>query len=174
MRFGELIFLLIFVGVGLINVIARIIVSNARKRKQTLSAKNQASSQGVKEAEAVEQPAVRRVIDTGEVETVSRFESMRILEEGRKKIQEEIFHEKEPREEVSVEDRSLMDMGAMNREIQKPIVREKTAPTHRASPAPSTQQGKTTSGWQKINRLPPLKRAVILSEILGKPKSMER
>lgn len=174
MRFGELIFLLIFVGVGLINLIARLIMSNARKKKQALSAKTQAPSPGAKETKAVEQPAGRGASDAGEVEIVSRTESLRILEEGRRKIQEAIFREKESREEVSVEEGSIMDMSAMNREIQKPIVREKTALTYRASPAPPTQKGKTTSGWQKINRLPPLKRAVILSEILGKPKGMDR
>jgi Na+-transporting methylmalonyl-CoA/oxaloacetate decarboxylase gamma subunit len=32
---------------------------------------------------------------------------------------------------------------------------------------------KIGSGWEKINRLPTLKRAIILSEIIGKPKGLE-
>ena len=35
------------------------------------------------------------------------------------------------------------------------------------------RERKMDSGWEKINGLPTLKRAIILSEIIGKPKSLE-
>lgn len=36
------------------------------------------------------------------------------------------------------------------------------------------EEKKEISSWQKINKLPYLKKAVVLSEILGKPKSMQQ
>jgi len=153
--------------VGLINLVARLLVSNARKRKQ-------AAPQGAREAETVEQPAGREVGDAGEIKIAATPERMKIFEEERRKIQEAVYGSEEIREEVSVEEGPVMDMSAMNKEIPKPIVREKNVPTRREISGPTAQQGKTPYGWQKINSLPPLKRAVILSEILGKPKGLER
>jgi hypothetical protein len=172
-RFVELIFILIFVGVGLINVIARLIMSNAKKKKRALSTEDQTVSSAVPVAETVEQPSSRGGGKIPEVEAVTRSGIMNVYEEGRKKVQEAIFREEAyPAEKKEPENASYMSKN--ERATEGPFIRRMKAPTVEEKPAPVKQEVKTSSGWQRINSLPPLKKAVILSEILGKPKGLER
>ncbi len=171
-RFVELIFILIFVGIGLINVIARLIISSAKKKKQALSSKTQEVYSAVPPGEAVEQHASAGGGEIPEDEALTRFEAVNVYEERRKKIQEVIIREEEPREEEK-EPESASYMNKSERVTQRPFVRRMKALTGEDKPVPVTQEVKTPSGWQKIDRLPPLQKAVILSEILGKPKGIE-
>ena len=172
MRFVELIFILIFVGVGLINVIARLIMSRAKKKKQALSTKAQAESSAVTEGEAAEHHAAVSEGEIQEVEAVTRSAVVNVYEERRKNIQEVIISEEESREEKEeLESASYMNSG--DRATQGPIMKRIKATAGVEKPLPVAQEVKASSGWQKIDSLPPLQRAVILSEILGKPKGME-
>ena len=195
MGIGELIFILIFILFGLFNLVVRVFVSRARRRKQiaassqikphaaeepaeinAVSAKQSISDvrQFLEEEPSSAQmeggPTQETVIETytGE-ETVQEQYVSRVLQEFKRpldkvhqevgNLQEETFTELEkqalPSLDVSISDQQLSGIGLGDygeMDFQKRV--------HR-------------SGWERIQNLPPLKRAIVLSELLGKPKAMD-
>jgi hypothetical protein len=210
MGIGELIFILIFILFGLFNLVVRVLVSRARRRKQVaessrikprttreqterkagveerISEVRQFLEAGPLEATPLESgsleaepqnaqieggPSRARIIETytGEGEAVQEQYVSRVLKEfesprGREyqtaeNMQEVTSIEMEkqalPSLDVSISDQQLSgigfeDFGGMD--FQERV--------HRG-------------GWERIQKLPPLKKAIVLSELLGKPKAME-
>ena len=195
MGIGELIFIIIFILFGLFNLVARLLISRARQRRKIAEAAKKklpapeepsaASTVGVKQnLSEVRQileggpsgaPVEIRPSETGGVETYGGEERAiqeqyvsRLLQEVRPRdekyqtvenLQEEnttgLQKQALPSLDVSISDQQLsgIDLGDYGRmDFQERV--------HRG-------------GWERIKNLPPLKRAIVLSELLGKPRALK-
>jgi hypothetical protein len=160
MRYLELIFVFVFVFIGVLNVIFRVAASKRKKREQASVTGNLPTEK--KKAEAL-LPGETREYSEYKVEKINA----------------------EPADDftgaaVPGQDAAGLTAGS---NIEKPVLTRDVAGG--SSPRPVTGQisGSSllttetdikrgqVSTWDKINKLSILKRAVVLSEILGPPKS---
>ena len=153
MRFGELIFVFIFGFMGLIAMIARVIVSKRKEKGEGAAPQERTVSDNADskdDKELAEMPFPGTVLPTMRTDEGSplpdstvRQNSNGISQEGRVYVQNS------------------------NGILQGGLVYVKN------SQGISQAERVYVSAWEKINQLSPMKRAIILSEILGKPKGFE-
>jgi hypothetical protein len=234
MRYAELIFIVIFILIGLINVIARIVVKRARKAKETQTPQRTSfagQSGARREPESSGAPMKRRVREA-EIANTAKMQEMeqKNWRIKREKMRKARFQKKAPEADVEqaqgiprgvsektgitpasiipsaralsgemlkqsiapdmVEKRENIGTKDLTadiisiKEVKQSRLKESRLPEleiNEFSRIQKTAEGrkifkekKEISSWQKINKLPYLKKAFLLSEILGKPKSIER
>lgn len=162
MRFGELIFVFIAISIGLISVIARAIASK-RKGKDEGAAPQERPSQ----KKAVETlPLTEFQGDENALRSVYRGESL--YEE---KTEDLAGIERSPvSKEMAVSDNADLKDDKELAERPSPGKLQ----VYVQNSLGISQEGRVyISAWEKINQLSPMKRAIVLSEILGKPKGLE-
>jgi len=199
MRFGELIFILIFIFIGLINVIARVIASKTRKKKEAAGVQEKPSPKGATETLALsaiqekEERARRGYVEEKEqlkglVEKVAKSQGITGTKEIEASREKERYEAPTPETLLAKESNRpeySSDISTIS-EVKRSRLESSTLPTmkpgiksrltsdvgfgvKREIPQKDRSQ---MSAWKKVNKLSYLKKAVVLSEILGKPKGM--
>jgi len=199
MRFGELIFILIFVFIGLINVIARVIASKTRKKKEAAgvqekpSPKRATETLEISEIQEKEERARRGYGEVkgqlkGLVEKVAKSQGITVTKETEASREKERYEAPSPetllakesnRPEYSSDISSISEVKHSRLESStlpklKPGIKSRlTSDAGFGVQQEIPQKDRSQmSAWKKINKLSYLKKAVVLSEILGKPKGM--
>ncbi len=199
MRFGELIFILIFVFIGLINVIARVIASKTRKKKEAAgvqkkpSPKRATETLALSEIQEKEERARRRYGGgkeqlKGLVKKVAKSQGITLTKETEASREKERYEAPTPetlvakesnRPEYSSDISSISEVKRSRLEsltlpkLKPKITRRLTSNIGFGVQQEILQKERSQmSAWKKINKLSYLKKAVVLSEILGKPKGM--
>jgi len=234
MGIGELIFILIFVLFGLFNLVVRVLVSRARRRKQIAEAsrmKQPAAEEptgkkmGVKErilevrqfleGRAVEakppeagsleaRPLEMRSLEVSSLEAKTletrpqnaQFESGHFqpgtieTSQGEERPAQEQHGSMVRREFQSFRDREYQAAENFVKNVQEATsieLEKQVLPSLDVSISGQQLSGSGPDGyggmdfqervhrggWERIQNLPPLKKAIVLSELLGKPKAME-
>ncbi len=153
MRFGELIFLFIAVFIGLIGMIARVIVSKRKEKRggaapQEMTVSDNADSKDDKEL--AEMPSLGTVLPTMRTDEGSPLSDSTVRQNSQGISQEGLVYVQNSQ--------GILQGGLVYVQNSQGI---------------SQGRGVYVSAWEKINQLSPMKRAIILSEILGKPKGFE-
>jgi Na+-transporting methylmalonyl-CoA/oxaloacetate decarboxylase gamma subunit len=204
MGITELIFIFIFILIGLINVIARIVAVRAREKKRSAaSQKETPARQEVQEEPSIDLRAVKekeQKVLQAEEERIRDFSQMRERKTVPKQFaaqpelqepappgqsfeapktdelipQRTIKRELSPlAEKIKEEELSMVELSALPT-LQVDVTDRLLTHIGYGEYGKSEQrEHKMGSGWEEINRLPTLKRAIILSEIIGKPKGLE-
>ncbi len=204
MGIAELIIIFIFILIGLINVIARIVAARAREKKRsTVSQKETSARQEVQEEPSIDLRAVKEKEQKGlQAEEESKRDFSQMIE---RKTAPEQFAAQPVLQEPATPGQSVeapkTDEFIPQRTIKREVsplaetIKEEKLSMVESSALPTLQvdltdrllthmgygeygkieqrERKMGAGWKKINSLPTLKRAIILSEIIGKPKSLE-
>jgi len=204
MGIAELIFIFIFILIGLINVIARIVVVRAREKKRsTASQKGTPARQEVQEEPSIDLRAVKEKehkVLQAEEERIRDFSQMLERKTAPKQFvaQPELQEPATPGQSFEApKTDELIPQRTIKREVSSlaETIKEEELSMVELSALPTLKvdvkdrlltnigyeeygkieqrEHKISSGWGKINRLPALKRAIILSEIIGKPKGLE-
>lgn len=200
MGFGELAFILIFILFGLFNLIARLVISRARQRRRIAEAVKQKSPVSEESTEekalSVKQSLseVRQVLGGGssdvQMQTLpesKRSEGIGVKMHGKEEgaIRERYVSRLVQREESSLEEESQKVESLQEEKFTK--MESEILPTLDVSISDQLlsdidfggysggelQERGARNGWERIQSLPPLKRAILLSELLGKPKALE-
>lgn len=190
MRFSELIFVFLFVFLGLIGMIARIIASK-RKEKGAGAApqKRPVQEKAVETSPLTEfqgdENALRSVSkgerlyeekteDLADVEESTVFQEMGVLDNADLKDDKELAERPSP---GTILPTMRTDEGGRLRDS---TVRQNSQEislgglVYVQNSRGISQEGRVyISAWEKINQLSLMKRAIVLSEILGKPKGLE-
>lgn len=197
MGIAELIFIFIFILIGLINVIARIVAARAREKKRSIvsqvSQKGTSARYEVQEEPSIDLRAVKekeRIRDFSQMierktepeqlaaqpvlqELVTHEESIEATKTDEFIPQRTIKREVSPLAETIEEKLSVVESSALPTLQVDVTDRLLTHMGYEEYGKIEQREREMGSGWEKINNLPTLKRAIILSEIIGKPKSLE-
>jgi len=191
MRFGELIIFLLFLSIVIINIIARAVRISLRNRKNKKTFEKDISEReptkthvksekiGDIQKEYKEYPT-GSIYKEGDLVSKEVFKELRAREMAKVGYSGEtiitILPEKqpptpEPAETVGIErtPASPIEKQFIAPEV-KPLVREEKLQESEKNMGEIVREG---SVWERINRLSQLRKAVIFSEILGKPRGLE-
>jgi len=191
MRFGELIIFLLFLSIVIINIIARAVRISLRNRKNKKTFEKDISEReptkthvksekiGDIQKEYKEYPT-GSIYKEGDLVSEEVFKELRAREMAKVGYSGEtiitILPEKqpptpEPAETVGIErtPASPIEKQFIAPEV-KPLVREEKLQESEKNMGEIVREG---SVWERINRLSQLRKAVIFSEILGKPRGLE-
>jgi hypothetical protein len=189
-RYLELIFVLVFVFIGLINVIIRIAASKRRKQKEAGSARVLPEKKKTVEADDHHPPISKKRAAVWSPPGISSEQSAASpgisseqsavspgISPGQRPEPSSIYTlkppvrepEKEPEEEPVKESEKDLSAGRIPGRSDK-YVKSADASTPGSGQLRTVEMRYQESAWDIINRLPPLKKAVVMSEILGPPK----